>query len=36
MFYRQKESILALLKADETNKNYENKYWFSYEDFLDP
>ncbi len=36
MLHRQKESILALLKADETNKNYENKYWFSYEDFLDP
>ena len=36
MRHRQKESILALLKSDERNKNYENKYWFSYEDFLDP
>ena len=35
MRHRQKESILALLKSDEVNKNYENKYWFSYEDFLD-
>lgn len=29
----QKQTILALLKS---NKNYENKYWFSYKDFLDP
>ena len=36
MRHRQKESILALLKSDEVNKNYENKYCFSYEDFLDP
>lgn len=36
MCHKQKESILALLKSDETNKNYENKYWFSYKDFLDP
>ena len=36
MRHRQKESILALLKSDEVNKNYENKYWFSYEDFFDP
>lgn len=29
----QKQTILSLLKS---NKNYENKYWFSYKDFLDP
>lgn len=28
----QKQTILALLRS---NKNYENKYWFSYKDFLD-
>lgn len=33
MFQKQKETILALLKS---NKNYVNKYWFSYKDFLDP
>lgn len=36
MRHKQKESILTLLKSDETNENYENKYWFSYRDFLDP
>lgn len=29
----QKQTILSLLKS---NKNYENKYWFSYKDYLDP
>lgn len=33
MFQKQKEIVLALLKSD---KNYENRYWFSYKDFLDP
>lgn len=32
----QKGAILTLLKVDEMNRNYTNKYWFSYEDFLDP
>lgn len=36
MLQRQKETILALLKSNEANKNYENSYWFSYRDFLDP
>lgn len=36
MLPRQKESILELLKSDETNNNYEKRYWFSYRDFLDP
>lgn len=36
MINRQKETILALLKANETNRNYEKKYWFLYKDFLDP
>ncbi len=31
----QKKKILALLKRDEANGNYENNYWFSYKDFLD-
>ena len=33
---KQKEVILALLKSNQTNKNYEKNYWFSYKDFLDP
>lgn len=33
---RQKGTVLALLKADEKNRNYVNHYWFSYEDYLDP
>lgn len=36
MLDRQKKKILALLKRDEANGNYENNYWFSYKDFLDP
>ncbi|MCM1046752.1 MAG: hypothetical protein NC417_14705 [Candidatus Gastranaerophilales bacterium] len=36
MFQKQKESILALLKTAENNKDYRNRYWFSYQDFLDP
>ena len=36
MINRQKETILALLKANETNRNYKNKYWFLYKDFLEP
>lgn len=36
MLNRQKETVLELLKSDEVNKNYENRYWFSYKDFLDP
>jgi len=36
MLQKQKETVLALLKSAETNKNYVNRYWFSYKDFLDP
>ena len=36
MFQKQKETILALLKSREANKNYEINYWFSYEDYMDP
>lgn len=36
MLQGQKETILALLKSDKANRNYENNYWFLYEDFLDP
>lgn len=33
---QQKGTILTLLKVDEMNRNYANRYWFSYQDFLDP
>ena len=36
MLYRQKETILSLLKLNEVNRSYEKRYWFSYKDFLDP
>lgn len=36
MLLKQKEIILALLKSDEANRSYENKYRFTYEDFMDP
>lgn len=36
MLQKQKETILALLKSNEADKNYENSYLFSYRDFLDP
>ena len=36
MLQKQKETILALLKSDEANKNYKRNYWFSYQDYLDP
>ena len=36
MYEQQKKRILELLKRDEANGNYENNYWFSYKDFLDP
>lgn len=36
MFHKQKETILALLKSDQMNRNYQNSYRFSYNDFLDP
>ena len=36
MLQRQKETALALLKSAKANRNYENRYWFSYKDFLDP
>ena len=32
----QKGTILTLLKVNEMNGNYTDKYWFSYEDYLDP
>ena len=35
MLQKQKEIILKLLKSQKANKNYENRYWFSYKDFLD-
>ena len=35
MRQRQKEVVLELLKSAKANRNYENKYWFSYNDFLD-
>ena len=36
MTQKQKEKVLTLLKSAEANKNYENRYWISYKDFLDP
>lgn len=36
MTSKQKETILALLKANEISRNYKTNYWFSYEDFLNP
>ncbi|MCI8669450.1 MAG: hypothetical protein HFI34_08030 [Lachnospiraceae bacterium] len=33
---QQKGTILTLLRVDKMNRNYTNKYWFSYKDFLDP
>lgn len=36
MLQMQKETILALLKSDKTNKNYKRNYWFYYKDYLDP
>lgn len=36
MLQKQKETVLALLKYAETNKDYRNRYWFPYKDFLDP
>lgn len=35
MLQKQKETILALLKADEENKSYQRNYLFSYQDYLD-
>ena len=36
MLQKHKETILALLKSDKANKNYERNYMFSYKDYLDP
>lgn len=36
MLQKQKETILALLKSDEANKNYKRNYLISYKDYLDP
>ena len=36
MLHKQKEVILSLLKRNQSNKNWESRYWFLYKDFLDP
>ena len=36
MDHQQKDTILKLLKDNELNKSYNNRYCFSYQDFLDP
>lgn len=36
MLQRQKETVLALLKSAEANRNYGTRYWFAYKDYLDP
>ncbi len=33
---QQKGTILTLLKVDKMNRNFMNRYWFAYKDFLDP
>lgn len=33
---QQKETILTLLKDAKVKKNFVNRYWFQYKDFLDP
>ena len=35
MFHKQKEVILEVLKSNKMNRNYANRYWFSYKDYLD-
>lgn len=36
MLQKQKETILALLESQRANKNYQDRYWFPYQDYLDP
>ena len=36
MNHQQKDIILTLLKENEMTGNYTNRYWFTYQDFLDP
>lgn len=35
MLQKQKETIVALLKSDESSKHYKRNYCFSYKDYLD-
>lgn len=36
MLPSQKGTIMVLLKLNEMNRSYIDRYWFSYKDFLDP
>ena len=36
MLYKQKETLLSLLKLNEASKSYERRCWIAYKDFLDP
>ena len=36
MFDKQKETVLALVKSQRADRNYEKGYWIPYKDFLDP
>ena len=36
MLHKQKEVIFSLLKRNQSNKNWESRYWFLYKDFLCP
>ena len=36
MLHKQKEVILSLLKINASDENGRTRYWFLYEDFLDP
>lgn len=32
----QRGTVLTLLKTDKLNQSYHTRYWFSYQDYLDP
>ena len=36
MHQQQKETIIPLLKTAEATRSYQTKYWFTYQDYLDP
>ncbi len=36
MYQKQKEKAMELLKNNEKNRDYTNRYWIPYADYLDP
>lgn len=36
MHQQQKKTIIPLLKTAEATRSYQTKYWFTYQDYLDP